>query len=301
VTLFHEISVPPVPAPDRPDADACLKRPRRAGGGSRFTRTRLAGALLVAIAFLGGCGLPSIPVLEAPVNPGISTIDSPGLQILTFDHNRDNDFDDFKGYDLYYKLYPPAGSAVDSSLRSDESYIETVPKDTGPWRLQARGFMRLVPVTNRAGDPDAILSVIQGDVIPSLPLDPTDNGITFALDLREPQNRPSGSVDRSASDADLVVSWSAGGVAARGFRRRSTTGSSSQPTDYFDGFWYGPGYATTDYDISRMFGSSFDLDAFNDQITVVIYAVTYGRDTNFQPYYSEPLRLREATIVVSDS
>ncbi|MFW6228395.1 MAG: hypothetical protein ACOC2V_02955 [Alkalispirochaeta sp.] len=257
---------------------------------------------VVPVLFLfGGCGLPSIPVLEAPVNPGISTIDSPGLQILTFDHNRNNDFDDFKGYDLYYKLYPPAGSVVDSSISGDESYIETVPKDTGPGRLQERGFMRLVPVTNRAGEPESILSTIEGDSIPSIPFAPTDEGITFSLDLREPPNRPDGSVDRDAEEADLVVSWGDGGTSARGFRRRSATGSSSQPTAYFDGFWYGPGYDLNDYDISRMFGSSFDLDAFNNQITLVIYAVTYGVDTDFQPYYSEPLRLREATIVVSDS
>jgi hypothetical protein len=95
------------------------------------------------------CGLPSISTLEPPVNPRVSSIDSPGLQILTFDHNPNNDFDDFKGYDLYYKLYPPAGSAASSSISADESYIETSPLDTGPWRLQARGFVLLLPVTIR--------------------------------------------------------------------------------------------------------------------------------------------------------
>lgn len=257
----------------------------------------------IALVALGGCGLPSIPSLEAPVNPRVTGIDSPGQQILTFDHNPNNDFDDFKGYDVYYKLYPPPSSAAASSLSSDESYIEDSPKDTGPSRLQARGFLRLVPVTNRDSTGNTVTSLITTDSPPSIPLSPTGSTITFFVDIREPASRPSASVDTTAEETEIVISWSDSGPTYRGFRRRSTTNTGvSQPDDEFDGFWDGGSYATSDNDIARMFSAgSFDLSEFNDSITIVLYAITYGVDgTDFRPYYSEPLRLREATIVVSN-
>lgn len=257
----------------------------------------------VVVGTLSGCGLPSIPSLEAPLNPRTTGIDSPGQQILTFDHNPNNDFDDFKGYDVYYKLYPPPSSAAVSSLTSDESYIEDSPKDAGPGRLQARGFLRLVPVTNRTSAGNAIASLITTDNPPSLPLDPTDSTITFTLDVREPASRPSGSVDETAQETEIVVTWNDSGTTVRGFRRRSTTNTGvSRPDNEYDSFWYGSAYATSDNDIARMFSSgSFDLTEFNDSMTLVLYAITYGVDgSDFRPYYSEPLRLQEATIVVSN-
>ena len=263
-------------------------------------------AVLVAAVVVGAhtsCGLPSIPSLEVPLNPRVTGIDSPGQQILTFDHNPKNSTDDFKGYDLYYKMYPPPSSAASSSLTSDESFIENSPKDTGPKRLQARGFLRLVPVTNRDGTGNAIESLITIDTPPSLPLGPTDTSITFAIDVREPVSRPFESVDENAEEAEIVVTWNDSVPTARGFRRRSTTNTGvAHPDDEYDSFWHGSAYAPSDNDIGRMFSSnSFDLTEFNDSITIVLYAITYGvNGTDFRSYYSEPLRLREATIVVSN-
>lgn len=270
----------------------------------RFLSSAIVAVVVLAAFTATGCGLPSIPTLEPPLNPRIGGIDSPGLQFVTFDHNPNNDFDDFKGYDLYYKLYPPPSASAASSITSDEAFIESVPKDTGPGRLQARGFLRLIPVTNRSGDATSVASLITADVAPSLPIDPTDSSITFSLDLRETENRPDGSVDATVSETDLVAQWgTGGGVTARGFRRRNTTVIGvSRPDNVYESFWDAGSYDTTDYDISRMLGSTLDFTDFNDSLVIVIYAITYGIDgTDFQPYYSEPLRLNEATIVVSNS
>lgn len=269
--------------------------------------TRVLGIALVSLVVIAvgtGCGLPEVQSLEPPVNPQISGIDSPGLQILTFQHNNGNDFDDFKGYDLYYKLYPPATSSAPSSLSSDESYIESTPKDAGPDRLLARGFLRLVPVTSRNSNSTAVQSLISTDPYPSIPMSPIGSPITISLDLREPPARPTGTIDTDPSDTEIVASSNDGSVPIIGYRRRNSTNTGvSQPDSEFLGFWDGSSYATTDNDISRMFSTgSFDLGEYNDRITIVIYAITYGIDgTDFRPYYSEPLRLKEGTIVVSNS
>ncbi len=259
---------------------------------------------------LSACGLPSIPIIEPPVDPGYAegTLNSPGQQVLRFYHNRDNDSDDFAGYDLYYKLYPPDGAGVASSLAADEDYIETTPKETGFGRLQERGFLRLVTVTNRDGNPDVVSNYITGDPVPHLPLDPTNSSVMFRLDIREPESRPEGSTDRTLKDAEIVVTWN-GAANGRGFRRRNSANTAtSQPAEVFESFWYASGYndanGAADYDISRMFSSgTFNLDGdggFGGDLIIVIYAITYGIDaTTFQPYYSVPLRLPEATIVTS--
>jgi hypothetical protein len=96
-----------------------------------------------------------------------------------------------------------------------------------------------------------------------------------------------------------------GAIAARGFRRRnSNVSGASRPDELYDSFWFASGYDPSDIDISRMFsGTTFDLGGdFNDQLTIVIYAIAYGVDgSDFQPYYSEPLRLSEATVVVAEN
>jgi hypothetical protein len=265
------------------------------------------GVLLFGILTLySGCGLPSISVIEPPEDPGYAqgTLNAPGQQILYFRHNRDNDVDDFKGYDLYYKLYPPDGSTVSSALEADEAYIESSPRDTGPGRLQARGFLRLVEVTNRDNGGS---SIVTGDSVPHISLPPTSSSVTFFLDVREPVNRPENSIDRTAEDAEIVVSWDYNGSRSRGFRRRNSTDSStSQPRNIFEGFWHGPAYGTGDYDINRMFPSgTFDPggEGFNssNHMNLVLYAITYGVDgSSFQPYYSVPLRLSRAVIVPSE-
>ncbi len=252
-----------------------------------------------------GCGLPSIALIEPPVEPGYAegSLNSPGQQILYFRHNRENDVDDFKGYDLYYKLYPP-DTTDSSTLTNDENDIESIPRETGPGRLQARGFLRLVAVTNR--DDSGETSFIIGDTVPHISLGPASSSITFSVDVREPINRPEGSIDRTVKDAEIVVSWDYNGTRSRGFRRRNSTDSgTSQPQDVFRGFWDGSGYSGSDHDISRMFPSnSFDLggEGFNNsnQLNLVLYAITYGVDgSSFQRYYSTPLRLPQAIIVTS--
>ncbi len=262
---------------------------------------------LLAFQFIA-CGLPSIPIIDPPIDPAYAegTLNSPGQQVLSFTHNPDNNVDDFRGYVLYYKLYPPTDSPLSSSIESDRDFIEATPRDTGPRRLQTRGFRRLVSVTNRDGNSDAILEYIDSDPDLHLPLDPTGTPIVFELDLRQPSLRNEGSVDTVAENTEIVVTWNQGGEKSRGFRRRSTTESSEStlPQDRWEGFWYADGYDAGDPDIYRALyeGETFDVITdpnYNGELTIVLYVLTYATDaTTFRPYYSEPLRLPEATLVV---
>ena len=245
---------------------------------------------------LSACGIPSIQFIAPPENPGFEGNEQ--NRILTFQHSAENDGDGFQGYELYYKIY-----ALDSTIiASDESFIENTPRVPGPARLQQRNFLRAVAVTVRSGSDLSIVSDIVGDGVnpPHIPTDPTSTAIEYAIDLRDPTLRNDGSPDRNYPDAEVIVSWSQDGQRqVRGFRRRNDRDreGSINPRDIFEGFWYAPAYSSNDFDVTRMrlsLGSGTP-----DQLTVVWYVLSYGIDeTDFSRFYSEPLRLEPARLLL---
>lgn len=236
-------------------------------------------------AFLFSCGLPTISYLAPPLNPSFDGVNEENY-ILQFEHNPDNDTDDFRGYEIYYKLYEPDAALIDS----DESYIESTPTTSGPGRLEARHFLRAAPTISAINGAEAIVT---DDTAPSIELSPTGTVIEFELDLRTPNTR-----SLADDDTHIIVSWTEeGDTHTLELRRRSTEDSSvGSPLDDYDGFWDEPEYADDDYDIAQMISGGVSSPV--GKLVIVLYVLTYGIDaTDFNPYYSEPVRLEPATIV----
>jgi len=259
------------------------------GGLRRGLRSlsALGGTLLLV-----SCGLPTIPFLAPPQNAGFS--DTGGLneenRALTFEHNPANDIDDFRGYDLYYKFYLDSQS---DEITADTSFIDTTPTQPGPSRLTQRGFVRAIAVTERDTATRGIVeSVLTGDGIPHLPTSPTATPLEYLIDLT--------STLGDDPDADVVVSWEAGGGRARGFRRRSISGDfGADPQSSLAGFWNRSTYRSFDWDLRQMnLGQTLEEDP-PDRLVIIWYVLAYGIEgTDFSGYYSEPLRLDRAVIVL---
>ncbi len=245
----------------------------------------------------GACGLPTIPFLDAPENPVAQGINDENF-ILTFQHSSDNDGDDFQGYDLYYKFYTVDQASL---IDSDSNFIETTPRQPGPNRLLNRGFVRAAAV--RTWDlSQETFSVISSDRPPHIPTDPTTTSIEYQLDLR---SFPEDETTNPDAEADVIVSWTQGGEQRRGFRRRSTDDAFSSDPTALKSFWNRSAYSITgdavDYDLAQMgLRDEFESGA-PDRIRIVWYVLSYGIDaTSLQGYYSEPLRLPTAELVLRD-
>ena len=267
---------------------------RLSRGILRVLPATLARGLLTAAAiaaFLVACGLPTIPYLAPPQNADTTGGANEETWNLTFEHNPQNDGDDFQGYELYYKLY-----TVDqrSSIDADANYIAATPVEPGPGRLQQRGFVRAVAVSERlSSTPYSITEIIGDDQLPQLPTTPTASVVTYQI-------RVSAAYDGS-TDADVIVTWDQGGGRARGFRRRSVRSDfPADPRKSLDSFWAQTAYDPTDWDVQQMgLDDEIDQNGVPDRFVTIWYAIAYGVDgTSFSGYYSEPLRLDDAVIVL---
>ena len=246
---------------------------------------------LVVLLFTA-CGLPTIPFLAAPQNPRNSGANEETRRLL-FDHNQNNDVDDFRGYELYYKLYEVSATAA---LQADENFISTTPVEPGPSRLQQRGFVRAAVVTVRdaSNDPPTVSGTTGDDQPPTVPTDPTGALITYTIDLSQ---RPADGT--SIDNADVIVAWTESGGRAIGIRRRSAQSATTPDfRDSFDSFWNAASYDSDDYDVQQMGLEDLVDSGPVDRLVTIWYALSYGIDgTSFSGYYSEPLRLDQAVIV----
>jgi len=245
----------------------------------------ISGVLTLVVS---ACGLPTISYLAPPtaLSPdGINNENS----ILRFTHNGENDGDDFRGYELYYKLY----LETDTSIDTDETEIEETPRETGPGRLEANDFVRLAPTQITING--ELPATVTDDSAPLLPLEPTGTAVEFSLDLRTPDTR-----NLSDENTHIVVTWTDGSNdIALELRRRSTSPTSvSDPLNDYEGFWDGPSYLASDYDTAQMFNTANPLPSPPGRLVIVLYVISYGIDANdFNPYYSEPVRLEPAVLV----
>jgi hypothetical protein len=161
----------------------------------------------------------------------------------------------------------------------------------GPTRLEARNFLRIAPV--RRGINETI-STVNDDSPPLVSVEPTSSSIEFFLDLRTPATRA-----LVPEDTHIDVSWSQGGDSfSLELRRRSVDISLlSDPLEDYESYWLDTGYQEDDYDVDEMLGSQ-PLPSPVGDLVIVLYVITYGIDgTDFNAYYSEPVRLEPAIIV----
>ncbi len=272
--------VPPFKAPAR-------RRVARYFFGS-VARTALWATPLTFL--LTACGLPSVPFLWPPENPGLEGVANQA--ILTFQHNPNNDIDDFLGYDIWYKFYLTT-SAGEDLVRSDESAIDATPRSPGTGRLAQRGFRRAVALYR---NPDGSL-VSYDDRRVHIDLGPIGNRFTLELDLRQPFQRDP---DPAPEDAEIVVTRVDTETVISGLRRRHTTTSITDPGSADDGyptFWNQNRIETGQHDIYN--SDLVPTESDTNELKIVLYALAVGidrTDGTFRPFYSEPLRLEEAII-----
>ncbi|POR05226.1 hypothetical protein AU468_01690 [Alkalispirochaeta sphaeroplastigenens] len=243
----------------------------------------------VLLVFMGAgwyssCGLPTTDYLAPPENEGA---ESPGTDgtILFFSHSTKNDSPStgsvFLGYDIWYKLYNDSTGTI----IADEDFIERTPRPPGTARLSQRGFRRAVALRPGETYDDDRAHITKNDV---------GGNSRFYLDLRDPRFRddPEGSLERE-TEIELRRGDSAGPLVAR-LRRRHVARPEDLGGDIDDheggsaGFWNAPRYVASDHDVGQAVAQTGQAGG---TLYLVIYVIARGRDANFQPFFSEPLRM----------
>ncbi len=267
---------------------AFLRRGDRRAGGfrSRAGRSGSSGSpaafsvpiLLTALIVLSSaittsCGLEFYPYLDPP-RDGNSSL---GGYSFTFNHDTDNDVDEFFGYEIYYKFYPetPEGDArydADTAVIGGSQVL-------GTSSLTARGYRRIhrsgtlfnaMPLIEVA---DALknqgfqvelnfnFTPLQNQALALLPADPlypipifrevvNESGIMVAESFRP--------ADIDAVDSDVLAMLADSGMSA------------AQIVDYFD---INP-----------------------DLLQLSLYALSFGREGISRTIYSEPEHLQVITL-----
>ncbi|MFW6338055.1 MAG: hypothetical protein ACOC25_03945 [Alkalispirochaetaceae bacterium] len=217
------------------------------------------------------CGVPTISYIAEPIYQR-GTGDT-----LEFEHNPENDSQDFKGYDLYYKIY----NANDTdSIDSDRSYIEGA--DTpGTSRLVVRNFLRMVRTDS--GEPGGT-GQREPPVLP-VSLGARDSSFTVLVDFSAAEGTV---VTRNPGESETEVF----------LYRQNVLLTDQTPATEFDrfldpdAFQYIPGAPETenDADLAEMLGGE-EYDETNTYEAAVA-VIAYGIDaTNFQQIYSIPIHL----------
>ncbi|SIP99944.1 hypothetical protein SAMN05920897_102153 [Alkalispirochaeta americana] len=275
--MFLKGLIPGAWSLDDPDS-----RGTRSPAGSGLSAATVAAVLLVWLGagWFGSCGLPTTEYLAPPRAPGA---DSPGTDgtILFFSHDTDNNNNFFLGYDIWYKLYNESTGTIDS----DEDFIERTPRPPGTTRLSQRGFRRAVALRPGKTYDDDAAHITKGDV---------SGNSRFYLDLRDPDLRGNqeGALERE-TEIELRGGDSEGLLVAR-LRRRHVLRPQELGGDITDhdtgaaGFWNASRYAASDHDVGQAVAQTGNA---GDTLYLVIYVIARGRDANFQPFFSEPLRM----------
>ncbi|MFW6251197.1 MAG: hypothetical protein ACOC47_08800 [Alkalispirochaetaceae bacterium] len=216
------------------------------------------------------CGVPTISYIAEPIYQR-GTGDT-----LEFEHNPENDSEDFKGYDLYYKIY----NANDTdSIDSDRSYIEAA--DTpGTSRLVVRNFLRMVRTDS--GEPGG-RGQREPPVLP-VSLGARDSSFTVLVDFSAAEGTV---VTRNPGESETDVS----------LYRQNVLLTDQTPATEFDrfldpdAFQYIPGAPETenDADLAEMLREEYDeTNTYEAAVAVIAYGIDA---TNFQQIYSIPIHL----------
>ncbi len=236
-------------------------------------RHRRAGAAVVLAASVSAilaCGIPSVGFVAGPPQDSVGRSDLETLPRITFSHDADlNDTDDFKGYDLYYRLYDDA--AEEPTYEEHREAILADPPEPGTSRLRANGYRRVVSAEE---------ATVDGQVPPLIAVPPEqkddafDVTLSFGLIPTEPEEAT------AVWLADTETPGSA--PLARSVEQEGTQAP--------EGFLLGT-YQDADQDVSHI---SRPIETVIDEsyLFVALYALGYGIDgLTFQRIYSEPVFL----------
>ncbi len=221
--------------------------------------------LVAAVILFSACGIESTPFIAGPKTDEVDLVPATDTERITFLHNEnDNDTDEFKGYDLYYKLYEDEdglwGCEPGDPCRSDREYILNDPVQTGPSRLLGRDYQPLVP-GNSAGQ------------TPNIPVSNGIKGNEFVVEIDLTGDE--------VTDAFAAI-WPDDTVALnRGVSQGGT----------YKRFLDEAVYENTDADVTHITADISEVISDNN-LYISVYALGYGVDPgSLQALYSEPVYL----------
>lgn len=218
-----------------------------------------------------GCGLPNIVFLAPPIE--VTSLGTIADRTVRFEHDASsNNFDDFLGYELYYKLYTEADPQADLDRENINDNLP--PTESG---LTGLGFRRFVALDN-----DTVLANDR----PHISTSDFDRSasVVFSVNLRDPV--VIGGVD------DITVSWTNASsvTVTKQLRRNHTNSVILNPADALS-FWDPADYLDAHQDYS--FGAN------PSRLTIVVAVFSYGiSPSDLSQVFSEPLALDPSTLVM---
>ncbi|MFO7780573.1 MAG: hypothetical protein R6W94_03020 [Spirochaetia bacterium] len=211
---------------------------------------------------VAACGIESTLFIAGPKPDEVDLVPATGTERIIFLHNEnDNDTDEFKGYDLYYKLYADEDGLCEAGdpCRSDRDYILNDPVQTGPSRLLGRNYRRLVP-GNSPGQ------------IPNIAVSNGIKGNEFVVEIGLTGDVVTNAFTATWPDDTVTLNRA---VSQRGTHKR---------------FLDEAAYEETDDDVGHITDISEVIA--NNNLYLVVYALGYGVDPgSLQALYSEPVYL----------
>ena len=227
-----------------------------------------AAALLTLLATAStACGLPRLPFLGPPIR------DSDSGNVVVFRHNADdNNVDEFRGYELYYRFYPNTGEGEEQWIADNDAILDS-PRSPNPSRLVNRGYRRIRPPQIQAAPP--LLRVG-----PGLPL-----GTRFPIRLFFPHDPEEEPIDDEDEEPDGAAFYE--GKVVRLRRGPGVNEEDGETPKRFFPVETDPTangvYAEGDADLVNLFDLLEDEGLF-----VAVYGLAYGITGDFQRFYSVP-------------
>ncbi len=218
------------------------------------TPTRIAFFLSGSLLLLS-CGIPRIPYLNPPTVLGAPV----GSDQFQFQSTSDNSEPEFRGFELYYKLYDPAVFAEKNLTDKTE--------------LEAAGFRRVRASGDRVGN----------ETRPLVPVDILDRGTLFTVtvDFSEAELQAHNTNYPLAEAPTPVVP-----IRVADLRRGVTY---AFPLD--NEFKTFVQYASTDQDLPAGVYSDVSLN-----VNLDLYAMSYGLSGGVEDVYSQAVWLGEISI-----
>jgi hypothetical protein len=191
--------------------------------------------------------------LGPPVD--IKTVDAAFL--FSFNNNSENGFDDFYGYEVYYKFYLENDTQIDSDIADIDASASA-----GTYQLQNRNFRRIV-------------SSSTPNQKPLIPVESVNKGLSFDIniDFKGP----------FAPTSEPTAEWNSKTVVLK----RSVI-EGGIPGSYKT--FLETGIDAADEDIPDSYTGT-------ESLILVLYGISYGIDgSNFNEIYSIPKHLGSITI-----
>jgi hypothetical protein len=212
---------------------------------------------------ISGCGLEDYPYLYPPLINKAAVGDSS----CSFKNSTENNPQYFQGFLVYYRFYDR-----NADTAADNNYIESQTGASVLSAFQLKNFRPLALISSFVNE-TALFYEYANIIIPS---DSRDDSFIIEINFN--------TVNKSnpAELKDKFPVLTSGGIIPELYPARNLGGRTSGITEAdIRGF--------SDSDFSAAASDKGSLTS--DNIKILLYAVSYGRDENLKLFYSEPLSL----------